>query len=178
MRWLLPLCGLLLMPPWGLGVCRAEEGQASEYAVKAAFLLNFARFTEWPPKAFATTGAPIEICVMGSDPFGAMLDELVDSETVNGRKILVRRLKGPPAAQTCQILFVDSQLKNMRRALEGVESDALTISEGSRFIQEGGMIALVIENRRVRFDINQKAVEEHGLKLSSRLLSIARSVTR
>jgi len=149
-----------------------------EYEVKAAFLLNFAKFIEWPPTAFADSQSALEICLLGRDPFGHALDDLVQGEAVNGRKLLVRRLSAPPGPQSCQIVFVDPEMKDMKTVLDALGPGVLTVSEGEHFLREGGMIALVLDNRRVRFDINQAASDNHGLKFSSKLLSVARSVTR
>jgi hypothetical protein len=120
----------------------------------------------------------MDICILGKDPFGRILDDLVQGESANGRKLVVRRIAEPPAPQTCQVLFVDPDSKDVKRVLAGVGRGVLTVSEGGRFLHDGGMIALVLDNRRVRFDINQAAAESKGLKLSSKLLSVARSVTQ
>jgi hypothetical protein len=155
--------------------CIAAESTL-EYQVKAAFLLNFTRFVEWSPSAFANAQAPFEICILGKDPFGHVLDDVVQGEVVNGRRIQIRRITEPPTAQTCQVLFVDPAVKEVRKILGGLAPTVLTVSESEPFISEGGMIALVVDNRRVRFDINQTAADNGALKLSSKLLSIARSV--
>jgi len=149
-----------------------------EYQVKAAFLLNFTKFIEWPANAFADSGSPFSICILGRDPFGRALDDFAEGEAVSDRKLVVRRINESPAAQTCQLVFVDSAGKDLGRILGGFGRGVLTVGEGERFLRDGGMIAFVIENRRVRFDINQSAVEGVGLKISSKLLSVARSVEK
>ncbi len=168
---LLALSGVLISP------CAAAE-PTLEYQVKAAFLLNFTRFVEWPPTAFGNSQSPLEICILGKDLFGRAVDDVVQGEVVNGRKILVRRISEPPAPQTCQVLFVDPALKDVHRILAGLAPTVLTVSDGDRFIGDGGMIALVVNNGRVRFDINQTAADNGALKLSSKLLSVARSVSK
>ena len=148
----------------------------SEYDVKAAFLLNFVKFVDWPPAAFADANSPIAICILGRDPFGLILDQLVEDETVNGRKVAVRRMSDPPAAKTCQLVFVEGTGKEAARAVSAVGRGVLTVGEGERFVRDGGIIGFVIENRRVRFDINRRAAETAGLTLSSKLLNVARAV--
>jgi len=150
----------------------------SEYQVKAAFLLNFTKFVEWPPSAFASSDAPIAICILGKDPFGRGLDDIVQGESVNGRMVVVRRLNQVPAPQACQVVFLAGSEKDAAGTLSDLGRDVLTVGEGDRFLRDGGMIALVIDSRRVRFDINQTAAENASLKLSSRLLSVARSVEK
>lgn len=170
-------CVLALTSSALISNCAAAE-PALEYQVKAAFLLNFTKFIEWPPSAFANAQAPLEICILGKDPFGHVLDDVVQGEVVNGRKIQVRRIAEPPALQTCQVLFVDPALKDLRGILASLAPMVLTVSDGERFTSEGGMIGLVVDNRRVRFDINRTAADNGSLKLSSRLLSVARSVNK
>jgi hypothetical protein len=149
-----------------------------EYRVKAAFLLNFTKFIEWPASAFETPDSPIAVCILGEDPFGAALDEILAGEVVNGRKLSLRRLKRPPAPRSCQVLFVSRSEKESHPALPNAGTGMLTVGEGEDFVREGGMIGFLIDNRRVRFDINQTAAENAGLKLSSKLLSVARSIKR
>jgi hypothetical protein len=165
-----------------LGGCLPQFAAAAdsslEYQVKAAFLLNFTKFIEWPPSAFVSSEAPLQICILGNDPFGRALDAVVQGETVNGHRLAVRRITDPPAAQTCQVLFVGAELKGVRQLLMDLPRGIVTVGEGDRFLREGGMIALVLDNRRVRFDIDQTAAANGDLKLSSKLLSVARSVNK
>jgi hypothetical protein len=155
---------------------QAEE--PLEYEVKAAFLLNFTKFIEWPAEAFASPGSPVSICILGEDSFGSTLDQIVSGEAINGRKVTAQRIKRAPPPRTCQILFVSKSEREAARILPELGPGVLTVGERDTFIREGGMIAFVIENRRVRFDINQIVAEKAGLKLSSKLLSVARSVEK
>ena len=158
---------------------QAAEEQVSEHQVKAAFLLNFTKFVEWPEAAFGDGHSPISICVLGEDPFGSALDQIVEGEVVEGRRVVVRRIKEPPLAKQCQVLFVSPVIKDVSQILTSLGPGVLTVGEGSdNFLREGGVISFVIENRHVRFDINQGAAETEGLKLSSRLLRVARSVEK
>jgi hypothetical protein len=154
-----------------------EASPPSEYQIKAAFLLNFTKFIEWPAGEGASS--TFSICVVGEDPFGPVLDQLVDGETVGGRKIAVRRIRAQgsaDAAGSCEILYVAKQEQNIQSVLAGAGAGVLTVGEGDNFLDAGGMIAFVLENRRVRFNIDQGAARKAGLKLSSRLLAVARSV--
>jgi hypothetical protein len=149
-----------------------------EYQVKAAFLLNFTKFIEWPASAFADPGSPVAICILGDDPFGAALDQVAAGEIVSGRKVTIQRIKRPPSPKSCQVLFVGKGEKDFAKTLPALGSGVLTVGEAEGFIRAGGMIAFVIENRRVRFDINQSAAEMAALKLSAKLLTVARAVER
>ncbi len=152
--------------------------QSLEYQVKAAFLLNFTKFTDWPPGAFADADAPIAICILGKDPFGRTLDDIVQGEAVNARKLIVQRVSQVPASSACQVVFVSSSEKDVPRILNRIGRGVLTVGEGERFVQEGGIIAFVIDDRHVRFDINQTAAANASVRLSSRLMSVARSVEK
>jgi hypothetical protein len=147
-----------------------------EYEVKAAFLLNFTKFVDWPESAFTDAGSPIEICILGKDPFGHVLDEIIQGEAVNTRKVTVRRVTEVPAPQACQVVFISRLEKDVKGSLSKIRGGVLTVGEGDGFLREGGMIAFVVENRRVRFDVNPSAAEGAELRFSSKLLSVARTV--
>jgi hypothetical protein len=147
-----------------------------EYEVKAAFLLNFTKFVDWPESAFTDAGSPIDICILGKDPFGHVLDEIVQGEAVNTRKVTVRRFTEVPAPQACQVVFISRLEKDVKGSLSKIRGGVLTVGEGDGFLREGGMIAFVVENRRVRFDVNPSAAEGAELRFSSKLLSVARTV--
>lgn len=159
-----------------LNVCLAQP--PLEYQVKAAFLLNFAKFVTWPDDAFPDANAPVTICVYGRDPFGRTLDDVVQGETIDQRKVAVRRIEDLPKAQSCQAVFFENEERDLPDILGRLGRSILTVGEGEKFLRAGGMIGFLLENRRVRFDINQTAAEKAGLKLSSRLLSVARSVQK
>ena len=151
--------------------------QHSEYQVKAAFLLNFTKFVDWPEDQFPDADTPLTICIAGEDPFGSALDEVVAGEVVNGRKVVIERLK-EQLADRCPVLFVNKIGKEATKIVSAAGPGVLTIGEGKNFVDDGGIIGFVVENRRVRFDINQKAAQRAGLRISSRLLSVARSVEK
>jgi hypothetical protein len=187
-RWKRMLRGLQRNPPIllclfvvaGLTLPRFSRAadEPSEYQVKGVFLLNFTKFVEWPAAAFEAPDSPIAICILGDDPFGAALDQILAGEVVNGRKVAVQRLRRAPTPKSCQVLFAGKSEKDALRLLPGLEAGVLTVGEGESFVREGGMIAFLLENRRVRFNINQTAAENAGLKLSSKLLNVARSIEK
>jgi len=179
-----------LVPAWlalslWLAVCplvgelhAQTQGSLLEYQVKAAFLLNFTKFVEWPAVAFAAPDAPITICVLGQDPFGTILDRTIEGENVNNHGVRARRLLPDGDLRSCHILFI-SQSERERFAqivsrLRG--SSVLTVSELPGFADAGGMIEFLIEEGKARFYINAATAEAAGLKLSSRLLRVAKEV--
>jgi hypothetical protein len=147
--------------------------QASEYDVKAAFLLNFTKFIEWPARSAPNT--PFTICIAGEDPFGQTLNQLTEGENVEGHPIVIRRVS-TSAIGACEILFISRSEKEPGRILSELPPGVLTVGESDGFLRQGGMIALAVENRRVRFDVDVRAASRAGLKISSRLLNVARSV--
>ncbi|MGH9432309.1 MAG: YfiR family protein [Terriglobia bacterium] len=159
---------------------RTAASAATEYEVKAAYLLNFAKFVQWPVKAAAAQEDAFSICVVGADPFGPALDAIIEGETIGDKKVVARRISKPQDATACRILFIssseDSELPGVLAALD--DSSVLTVSDMPEFTRRGGMIHLILEDRRVRFEINLSAAERAGLTLSSQLLKLAVRVTR
>ncbi len=157
---------------------QAQSPTAGEYQLKAAFLFNFAKFVEWPPSSFSDASAPLRICVLGRDPFGEELRNITRDKTVNGHKLEVSQVLDLQVARTCHILFIASsetaRLKQILESLRG--ADALTVGDTRGFVEQGGMINFVLENNRVQFEVNRKAAEQGGLKISSKLLSVAKLV--
>jgi len=147
---------------------------APEYEVKAAFLLNFTKFVDWPPRA-SPSEPSFPICVYGEDPFGKVLDQIVEGERVQDQPITVRRISGSFTGP-CRILFLGRSEHDPRKILAEVPQGVLTVGEEGSFLQQGGMIELAVENRRVRFDVDLRATARGGLRVSSRLLSVARKV--
>jgi hypothetical protein len=144
-----------------------------EYQVKAAFLLNFTKFIDWPSPAPADS--PFSVCLIGDDPFGTALDRTIQGESVNGRKLIVQRASRGDI-KSCQLIFISKSEKNTKQFLNSVGPGVLTVGEGASFLRDGGVIAFVLENRRVRFSINLSAARSERLNLSSKLLAVARSV--
>jgi hypothetical protein len=147
-----------------------------EYEVKAAYLLNFTKFVEWPPAAFPSADAPLTICLLGNDPFGRVIDQIIGGESVNGHKVAVERVR-TDQSKSCHVVYVGNN-GTMPATFTAPGSAVLTVGEGDDFIHQGGVIAFVVDDRHVRFDISLKAATNAGLKLSSKLLSVARSVER
>ncbi len=150
-----------------------------EYAVKAAFLYHFAHLVDWP--GVADPAEPFVIGVVGTDPFGATLDEVLAGKTVRGQPVRIQRLTGlaPLEDLRLHILFVgrgDDEL--VRRALAAVASKpVLTVGEATRFAERGGMIGFrMTDDGRVTFDINLQRAEQAGLRMRSQLLKLARIV--
>lgn len=156
----------------------AQAQSASEYQVKAAFLFNFARFVEWPADAFPSADSPLQICILGQDPFGRDFEQMIEDKAVSGHRIEIAHPEGVPQARACQILFIalpdKQQVLQTMQGLKG--ASVLTVGDAPGFARMGGIINFVLDDNRVRFEINQKAAELAHLKLSARLLTVAKLV--
>jgi hypothetical protein len=156
----------------------AQEAPPSEYQVKAAFLYNFAKFVEWPPQAFAATNEPIVIGIMGENPFGPDLANPNKYKPINGRPLMLKQITSPkdPELKRCQMVFIcRPEMKRFGEVLDALKtSSALTISDVERGSPSGVMINFVMEESKVRFEIDDGAAKKAGLKISSKLLSLAR----
>jgi hypothetical protein len=143
-----------------------------EYRVKAAFVVNFAQFVEWPPPAVRDRAA-LDLCVLQRNPFGRVLHELAEGETVRGRPLAVRQVD-LAAVSTCHLLFVPADAAGRRQMLRRLASaPVLTIGDAPDFLADGGTIAFRVVDNRVRFDINTEAAEAAGLRISAQLLRLA-----
>ncbi len=175
----------------------AENAQVREYTVKAAFLYNFIKFVDWPKEKMADANSPIEIGIMGKDPFGKAFEPLKD-KTAKGRRIVIRRLKGPAelgessgqteaelqrqieAAKKCHVLFVcRSEKKHLKELLERFKGQpVLTVGDCDGVLQAGGIINFVMEKQKVRFEINAAGARQTRLNIRSQLLRLARKVVK
>jgi hypothetical protein len=163
-----------------LGMSAAAQATAPsrEYQVKAVFLFNFAQFVDWPPAVFTEESTPLAICVLGDDPFGSYLDDIVRGEQVNSRRLSIQRFRSPEEIRGCQVLFISrSGSRNLEKTLASARTmDALTVSDADGFAERGGMIQLKTENGKVRIKINVNAAKASSLVISSKLLRSAEIV--
>lgn len=167
------MCCILCAPFGAL----AEERTSDEYQVKAAYLLNFAKFVEWPPGVFSSPDAPITLCVLGKSPFGSMLDA-IQGKIVNGRKVLVSLSMDVQNVKACHLLFIGaSEEASLPFILKELKNTKILVTgDMQRFAQRGGVIGFVIRDMKIGFEINVDAARRSGITISSRLLSLARVV--
>ena len=174
---------ILVLASGTAGVLAAESGQApmqtmEEYRLKAAFLVSFAGFVEWPADVVKNSRDAIEVCVLGENPFGSALDQAVNGKAIQEHKLTTRRIADVKQAAGCQILFVSSsEGKHLRAILKEPQlKGVLTVGDTDNFTSEGGVINLLLESDRIRILINVDAAEQGRLRISSKLLSLARIV--
>ena len=154
-----------------------EVDVASEYEVKAAFIYNFARFIEWPDICRREEKKELVLCILGSDPFGSALD-IIRNKTIGDKKLVIRMCKDIKNLDSCHILFISASEKERSASiLKFLKSSCiLTISDIEGFAQSGGIINFVIEENKVRFEINIDAANRAGIKISSKVLKLAKII--
>jgi hypothetical protein len=176
-RRLFAACGLFLLAGRLVPVLGDD---LSEYTVKAAYLLNFVKFVNWPDKVNDDGDGDIVIGILGDDPFGGSLDDMAKGKAVGSHSVLVKRFESfndanAGALRKCHILFIcyseKDDLPLILRALQG--APVLTVSEIERFTAKGGMILFDQEGQRITLAINKTAAEKSGLTFSSQLLQVA-----
>lgn len=147
---------------------------ASEYDVKAAFLYNFAKFVDWPAGAFTSATAPLVLCIVGADPFGAALGA-IDGKQVGGRPLRIEYLSSRDSLSACHIAFIGAlDTIGRRQVLERLDSrPVLTVADVPGFAEQGGMINFVVADGRVQFAVNPAAATRVGLTLRAYLLKVA-----
>jgi preprotein translocase subunit Sec61beta len=168
---LLLACSALLGGP----VPAALQATTEEYKVKAVFLFHFAQFVEWPEASFSEEQEPLIIGVLGEDPFGSFLDEVVAGEDINGHPLTIRRFNKAEDAAACHILFMGMDgISQLRSSLEMLKDhNVLTVGDSPAFIRAGGMIRFFSENNKIRLQINPDAARASGVMISSKLLRLA-----
>jgi len=154
--------------PWNVSTAAAP----TEDQVEAVFVFNFSHFVEWPPDAFDSPSDPFIIGILGNDPFGAHLDQVVQGEQINGHPLRVQRFRSIADIKRCQILFIDrsetGRIGQILTALNG--RSTLTVSQADEAAEHGVMIQFATENNRIRLRINVESARAAGLTISSKLL--------
>lgn len=149
-----------------------------EYQVKAAYLFNFLKFVEWPEEAIPDPLAPIVIGISGDDPFCNALPHIMTGKTAQGRDLVIQKYRSGEDMRGAHILFISSsEKKRLPQILSSLRaSSVLTVSDSEGFLEAGGMIQFLSENDRVRFSVNVDATNRAKLKISSKLLSLAKAL--
>jgi hypothetical protein len=167
----------ILLVSLGLGAAGAKGDvpNSLEMAVKAAFLYKFQPFVAWPDGAFPSPTAPFTLCVVGKNPFGALLDRVVDGQRVGDRDVVVRPIATVSPGDHCQILYVGADDPAVAEKLQEpvAGTPVLTVTDGINDPAAKGIINFVIVDDSVHFEIDDAAARKSGLVISSRLLSLA-----
>ena len=163
------------LPAWQV---RGESAAVPEYAAKAAFLLNIAKYATWPPSAFPDASAPIVIGIFGEDPFGSVLDRVVSGRVINDRRVTVRRSKRAADLRGAHVVFIAAPESERAAGLCAslVESGALCVGD-TESAASFTAITFSVESGRIAFTVNLAAARRSNVAISSKLLQLARNVT-
>ncbi len=167
-------CLLLAAPPRA----RSQSDDDAEYQVKLAFLYNFAQFVQWPADAFRDAATPLRMCVAGQDPFQGEIEQSLRARKISGHPIEIRRLKPFEDPRACHMIFIRAAEKKQAEKLlaEVKGASTLTVGESDGFADLGGIINLTLDHNKLRFEINLDAATQTRLKISSKLLALAKNV--
>jgi hypothetical protein len=180
MRLLRPIIviGICLSLALGASAQTLDTSDSSEYLIKAGFIYNFAKLVGWPASAFAQPDSPIVIGILGTDPFGTIIDRILADKKIDARRFVIKRLKWGMDLKDCDILFIGSSeaphLEEVLRSLRG--QPVLTIGETPGFARRGCIINLIVEDNKVRFEVNLDSAKQADLNISSRLLALAKII--
>ena len=171
------LATLVSSPAVGPSLAQSE-GQASEYRVKAAFLYKFGSYVEWPDRVFARGDSPVAIGVVGADALAEELAQIIVGRNVNGRPLSVRKVRAGESIAGLHVLFIGradgGRLAEILAAAKG--RPVLTVTESDEALQLGSVINFVVVDDKVRFDVALAPADLGSLKISARLLAVARKV--
>jgi len=177
-----PILTLSLVGLLAVGGGLAQEVAPSTSQLKAAFLYNFAKFVEWPPEAFGEAKSPIVIGILGEDPIPIRgdLERAIVGKTINNRPLEIKPFRSAVDATNCHLLYIGaSEQAHLKQILESLGgASVLTVGETDDFIQKGGMINLIQEKGKFRFQISEATAKSVHLKISSKLLSLASRTAR
>lgn len=156
----------------------AQQTRPTESQVKAAYLFNFGKFVRWP--VLANSVNSLQICVLGKNSFGTVLDATVKGEAISGKPVTTRNIPSMHEADGCHILFVSMSEETRLSAIlaSAKRLPVLTVSDIPRFAERGGMIGFVNQEDRIRFEVNIAPLEDSGINVSSELLKVALRVIR
>lgn len=149
-----------------------------EYQLKAVFLFNFLQFVDWPATSFTDASSPFYVCVLGNDPFGHQLDDVMAGERLEGRPIVIERHEDVTDTSRCHLIFIaQDSVTRRQHSLESLQNKSvLTVSDADNFANEGGVIELDVQNNHIKLLVNLQAASEAQLRVSSKLLRKAQIV--
>lgn len=154
--------------------------QFSEYDIKAAYLINFVRYLEWPETAFQENSAPFILGIFGENPFGETLAQLAAEQKYGDRSIELKYADTIEELKSCHLLFFSSPYKgDLAEDLKALEEHpVLTVGEKKDFAEKGGIVNFILVETRVKFEINLKVARKKQLKISAQLLKVANNVIK
>jgi hypothetical protein len=154
---------------------QCAEPESLEYAVKAVYLTKFAPFVSWPASVSVGNGDAFVICDIGADPVTSALPQAAAGQQINGRPIEIRHLSDSDNPQACHILYIANTPAAAAVLSALHDKPVLTVTDGAG--SDHGIIQLIVISHHVRFDIDEGMAANAGISISSKLLSLANTVT-
>ena len=170
-------CLLIVVLHIPCSVSSQDLTTTNPYKVKAAFLLNFSHYVNWPEKAFLEVHSPWQICILGKDPFGLVLDKTFEGRTERGRPFTIHRASTLGKLPNCQIIYIayDDPAKRRAALFALKEQPVLTVGEAIEFLWEGGIVQFQ-EEERIKFNMNLDQAQTAGLAIRTALLEVATAI--
>ena len=176
-RYFINILLVLCLVAGGTASVSAEQKSPGEYQVKALFLYNFLNFVDWPDDSTFNSSTTINVCIVGDDPFDDAFDAIRD-ETVKGKKLAIRFYRTSDEPKGCHLLFIPASEKDhagqILRSIK--ESSVLTVADTEESARQGAIIGFFVEHKKVRFAVNVEAARRSGLKISAKLLKLAKII--
>jgi len=165
---------------WPATRCGAQIATQHEYELKAGCLYNIIKYVEWPSDALSSQPSDIQIGLLGTIQFADVLEQVLNGKTIQGHKLVVKRISGSQEAANCQVLFIGrSEKERLAEIISEVKNrPVLTVGEVEGFAEMGGMVNLVSDSNRIMLEINHKVARDARLRLSSQMLKVAKLVPR
>lgn len=172
------LLSLAFVPPLVVLFAASLASAQSEDQVKAAFLFNFVRYVEWPDEVFESDGSKVKICMLDAEEFGSVVTQIVSGKSVGDRKVKVKSIRGLDSARDCHLIYVGGDATGRVSDLVSTLGSApvFTVSDAEGFAEGGGMANFFRADSKIRFEMNPGAAKKSKLKISSRLLRLAKVV--
>ena len=155
---------------------RGGDTPPSEPQMKAAFLLNFPKYVEWPVSCFTEPTSPLTVAILGDEDVASQFAAMSSGKSVDGHPIELLRNPTPEQCLACHILFIGSgEARKTAEIVRQLKSaSVLTVGESDEFVEQGGMINLALRERRILLEVNLEATRKTDLKISSKLMALAR----
>lgn len=176
-KYLLHIISVLCLIACSSVNLHAQEQKAEEYQVKALFLYNFINFIDWPADSSIHSSPAINICIIGDDPFDKALEE-IRNKTVKDKNLVIRFFRPSDDPKGCHLLFIPAaEKRHAAHILKSVrDANVLTVGDTEELARQGAIIGFYIEQKKLRFAINIEAARRAGLKISAKLLKLAKII--
>jgi uncharacterized protein DUF4154 len=165
---------------FGYAVVGSVAQEVGEYQVKAAYIYNFAKFVAWPTQTVPDSSRPLRICTFQNAQFQELLIATIKGKGIGSHPLLITNVGDSDRARLCHLLFISSAHQSQAAAIveDLKDSSVLTVGDMDRFLEQGGMINLIVRDSHVQFEVNERAAVREGLHINACMLSVAKRVVK